>query len=127
MGAVTVLSNHGLALVCIAREPRLRLREIADCIGVTERTAHQIVSDLVEAGYVERFREGNRNRYEVRLDVPMPDALLEDHWIGELLVVLATQALQRRDGRGPGTPERRDGRDRRAPKASVVEDGQVPA
>lgn len=107
MGAWSVLSNHGLALVCIARDPRLRLRDIADCVGVTERTAHQIVNDLVEAGYVERFREGNRNRYEVRLDVPMEHPILEDHWIGELLVVLATQALHRRDGRGVSPPGNR--------------------
>jgi predicted DNA-binding transcriptional regulator YafY len=94
-----VLSNHGLALVCIAREPHLRLREIAECVGVTERTAHKIVDDLCAAGYVQRFREGNRNRYEIRPDVSIAHPLLEEHWIGELLVVLATQSLRR-----PGAP-----------------------
>ena len=74
----------------------MRLREIADCVGVTERTAHKIVDELVTAGYVERFKEGNRNRYEIRHDVSIDHPLLEDHWIGELLVVLATESL--RDG-----------------------------
>jgi predicted transcriptional regulator len=89
-----VLSSHGLALVCIAREPRMRLREIAECLGVTERTAHKIVDELVTAGYVARFKEGNRNRYEIRHDVSIDHPLLEDHWIGELLVVLATESLR---------------------------------
>jgi DNA-binding Lrp family transcriptional regulator len=94
MSGWAVLSNHGLALVCIAREPRMRLREIAECVGVTERTAHKIVDELVEVGYVARFREGNRNRYEIRHDVTIDHPLLEDHWIGELLVVLATESLR---------------------------------
>ena len=72
----------------------MRLREIAECVGVTERTAHKIVDDLVAAGYVRRFREGNRNRYEIVHDVPMAHPLLEDHWLGELLVVLATESLR---------------------------------
>ena len=72
----------------------MRLREIADCVGVTERTAHKIVDELVTAGYVERFKEGNRNRYEIRHDVSIDHPLLEDHWIGELLVVLATESLR---------------------------------
>jgi DNA-binding MarR family transcriptional regulator len=80
--------------VCIARDPSLRLREIADCVGVTERTAHKVVDDLVEAGYVKRFREGNRNRYEVVHDVPMSHPVVEDHWIGEILAVLATRSLR---------------------------------
>jgi DNA-binding transcriptional ArsR family regulator len=98
-----VLSNHGLVLVSIAREPSLRLREIAERVGITERTAHKIVDDLVGAGYVVRFREGNRNRYEIRHDVSIDEPLLENHWIGELLVILATESLARGSGRGPAT------------------------
>ena len=62
------LTNHALALVCIAREPGARMREIADCLGVTERAAHRIVCDLCESGYVTKSRVGTRNRYEVNLD-----------------------------------------------------------
>jgi IclR helix-turn-helix domain len=109
MSSWAVLSNHGLALVCIAREPRMRLREIAECVGVTERTAHKIVDDLVAVGYVERFREGNRNRYEIRHDVSIDHPLLEHHWIGELLVVLATESLVDGDGRRAARAAQGDG------------------
>jgi DNA-binding transcriptional ArsR family regulator len=103
------LSNHGLALLCIARDPELRIREIADYVGIRERAAHRIVSDLVEAGYLNKEREGNRNRYEIRADVPMRHPLVRDHWIGELLAVLADKPLPT-DGqltRFDGLPERR--------------------
>src|SRR5688500_14940006 len=83
-----LLSNHGLALVCVERDPGLTLREIGDCVGVTERTAQAIVNDLVIAGHLRRFRDGNRNRYEVQRDTPMRHRMLSDHQIGELLDVL---------------------------------------
>ena len=53
-------------LLCVARDPGLRLRDIAAAVGVTERSTHSIVSDLVEAEYLTKHREGNRNHYEVR-------------------------------------------------------------
>ena len=66
----------------------MTLRQIGDCIGVTERTAHGIVDDLVEAGYLKRYREGNRNRYEVQPDMPLRHPLMRDHMVGEILEVL---------------------------------------
>jgi DNA-binding transcriptional regulator PaaX len=66
----------------------MRVREIGECIGVTERAAQTAVNDLVEAGYLRRFREGRRNRYEVQPDVQMRHALLRTHSAGELLAVL---------------------------------------
>lgn len=89
MAAWSLLSNHGLALLCIARDHRVRVRDIGDQIGVTERAAHRLVADLVEAGAVRREREGNRNRYEIVPDMPMGHPLLQEHWIGEILAVLA--------------------------------------
>jgi DNA-binding transcriptional ArsR family regulator len=90
MGDWNLLSNHGMALICVARNPDSRLRDVAECVGITERAAHRIVSDLVDDGYLDRKREGNRNRYELNLDVPIHHPLLEDHWVGELLAVLVS-------------------------------------
>jgi hypothetical protein len=86
----TLLSNHGVALVVVARDPGIRLREIAETVGVTERTAYAIVRDLVAAGYLSRYRKGNRSRYEVNPEVPLRHPALADYWVGELLVVLAS-------------------------------------
>ncbi len=56
------LTNHGRVLLCIARDPGVRLRDIADRLGITERSAHGIVTDLAEAGYVVTHKDGRRNR-----------------------------------------------------------------
>ncbi len=79
------VSNHALVLLCVARDPTLRLRDIGDYVGVTERAAHRIVSELVAAGYLKRTRDGTRNRYEVALDEPMRHPLLRDRTVGELV------------------------------------------
>jgi MarR family len=84
-----LLSNHGRVLVYVTREPHARLRDIADATGITERSAHRIVSELVEDGYLVRKRNGRSNHYAVRPDAPIEDPLLAGHWVGELLVVLA--------------------------------------
>lgn len=114
MGDWSFLSNHGLALLCIARDPDMRIRDIGDSIGIKERAAHRIVSELVEAGYVKRERQGNRNRYKVRPDVPMRHPLVQEHWIGEILAVLADTPLRVADPqvRRDGQPERRRGQRR---------------
>jgi predicted transcriptional regulator len=62
------LTNHGNVLVCIARDPEIRLRDVAVSVGITERAAQSIVADLVEAGYLSRERVGRRNRYDVHLE-----------------------------------------------------------
>jgi hypothetical protein len=83
------LTNHGLALLCIAEDPRARLRDIAAAVGITERAAQRIVSDLVAAGYVERTREGRRNTYIVdhHLHVELPNQ--RDIDLGSLVHELA--------------------------------------
>lgn len=90
MAEWTLLTNHGHALLSVARDPDMTLRQIGDCVGITERAAHRIVSDLVDAGYLEKRREGTRNQYRVRPDVPMRHPLVEDHWVGEVLAVLVS-------------------------------------
>ena len=79
------LSNHALALLCVVRTPGMRLRDIAAEVGITERAAHRIMSDLVEGGYLTRHRVGRRNFYEVHPEVPLRHSLVEDCTLGELL------------------------------------------
>src|SRR4051794_10479873 len=68
------LTNHGRVLLCIARDPGVRLRDIAAELGITERTAYGVVSDLADAGYVVKKKDGRRNRYEVQEHLPVRDA-----------------------------------------------------
>lgn len=82
------LTNHAHVLVCVANDPGIRLRDIADAVGITERATHRIVAELVEEGYLLREREGRRNRYQVVEDLSLRHPLVEDHRVGELLQVL---------------------------------------
>ena len=85
------LTNHAKVLVCIADDPGMRLREIGEAAGITERAAHRIVVELAEAGYISRERNGRRTRYTINSDLPLPDALLREQKIGDLLAILAEQ------------------------------------
>jgi len=82
------LTNHAHVLVCVARDPGIRLRDIAAAIGITERAAHRIVSELVDEGYLVRNRQGRRNHYEVKTKLPLPHPLAEELEVGDLLEVL---------------------------------------
>ena len=84
----TFFTNHGHVLVCLAGDPDLRTRDVAEMVGITERSAQTIIGDLVEAGYVTRLKEGRRNRYVVHGDVPLRHPLERDHTVGELLETL---------------------------------------
>jgi DNA-binding MarR family transcriptional regulator len=83
------LTNHAHVLVCVARDPGARLRDIAAAVGITERAAHRIVTELVDEGYLARERQGRRNHYEVRTRLPLPHPLAEEREVGELLQLLA--------------------------------------
>jgi DNA-binding MarR family transcriptional regulator len=85
------LTNHGQVLVSIAEDPGIRLREIGDVVGITERAAHRIVNELTAAGYISRERNGRRNRYTLRTELPLPDPLVRDRTVGDLLAILAGQ------------------------------------
>ena len=82
------LTNHGRALLCIAHDPGVRLRDIADQLGITERSAYAIVNDLAGAGYVLKEREGRRNRYIVQKHLPLPETTVRERTIGEVLDLL---------------------------------------
>jgi DNA-binding MarR family transcriptional regulator len=82
------LSNHTQVLLCIARDPDVRFRDLAQMVGITERATQRIVADLIEAGYVEREKVGRRNRYHLNTDLKMRHAAQANHEIGELLHLL---------------------------------------
>jgi predicted transcriptional regulator len=88
VAAFKFLTNHGQALLLVADDPRIRVRDIAAVLDITERATQRIVADLVEAGYIEREREGRRNVYSVKTDVPLSLPIQRDLDIGSLLEVL---------------------------------------
>lgn len=81
----TFLSNHAHVLLFIAKEPEVRLREVADRVGITERAVQRIVADLEEGRYLSRSRVGRRNRYEVHLDRPLRHPVESHREVGVLL------------------------------------------
>jgi hypothetical protein len=102
------LTNHAGVLLCIANDPSIRLREIGDRIGITERAAHRIgggigdagyihrpthrrVATLPDAGYIKRQRNGRRNHYEIQTQLPLPDSLARGKRVDDLLAILAGQ------------------------------------
>ena len=87
------LTNHAQVLLCIAHDPGIRLREIGEAVGITERAAHRIVAELAAAGYISRRRNGRRNHYTIQSHLPLPDPLARKQKIGDLLAILAGTAL----------------------------------
>jgi DNA-binding Lrp family transcriptional regulator len=81
----TFLSNHAHVLICIARDPRIRLRDLAERVGITRRAVERIIRDLEEAGYLSRVREGRRNRYDVHMDLPFRRQIGAFYRVGEVL------------------------------------------
>ena len=79
------VTNHAHVLACIAADPGARLRDIAAAVGVTERTAGQIVSELEQAGYLTKTRVGRRNSYEVHGELPLRHPQHRHHTVGELI------------------------------------------
>ena len=83
------LTNHALVLLSIAQDPGIRLRDIGDEVGITERAAHRIVTELGAAGYITRKRDGRRNQYTINTHLPLPDPTARTANIGELLAILS--------------------------------------
>ena len=83
------LTNHAQVLICVAHDPAVRLREISERVGVTERAAHRIVNELAAGGYIKRERNGRRNRYKIQSGAPLPDRVGGVERLGDLLAVLA--------------------------------------
>jgi DNA-binding IclR family transcriptional regulator len=101
MAEWSFLTNHARVLVCIAHDPGVRLRDIAATLGITERSAYGMVTDLTEGGYVVKEKDGRRNRYQIQAHLPLGEALTQERTIGEVLDVLVetnTRTRRRRSG-----------------------------
>jgi hypothetical protein len=85
------LTNHARVLLCIAHDPGTRLRDIAASLGITERSAHSIVTDLTEAGYLIRQKNGRRNRYQIQAHLPLPGPGAREPAIGEIVALFTAQ------------------------------------
>jgi DNA-binding Lrp family transcriptional regulator len=81
----TFFTNHSHVLFCLARDPRLRLREVAEQVGITERAVQRIVAELEEAGYLCILREGRRNRYRVVGSAPLRHPVEGHRTAGEII------------------------------------------
>jgi Mn-dependent DtxR family transcriptional regulator len=88
MAEWSFLTNHARVLVCIVHDPGVRLRDIATMVGVTERSAYGIVTELAAAGYVVKERDGRRNRYHVQAHLPLREVIGRQRTIGEMLELL---------------------------------------
>ena len=79
------ITNHGLVMASIAKNPEKTAREISDDVGITERTTHKLIIDLEQEGYIERVKVGRQNMYRIHPDVPIG---MGDAAVGELLAML---------------------------------------
>src|SRR5215208_5126958 len=89
------VTNHAHVLQCVSADPTIRLRDIAVSVGITERTAAQIVNDLEQAGYLTKTRDGRRNRYEIHDELPLRHPLHRHHTVGDLIGFLEGPAAKR--------------------------------
>jgi predicted transcriptional regulator len=95
-GGWTFVSNHFVVLLCIAQDESIRIADVADRIGLTDRAVQGIVADLVDAGYLTRTRVGRRNHYEVNRDMPLRHLQTQHRRLGELLQVMGASPRRRR-------------------------------
>ena len=89
MRSWTFLTNHARVLLSVANDPGVRLRDIAASLDITERSAFGIITDLVEAGYVVKEKDGRRNRYHIQTHLPLPELARRDRTVGDVLALLA--------------------------------------
>jgi hypothetical protein len=116
MESWSFLTSHARVLLCIARDPDVRLRDIGASLGITDRSAYGIVTDLAEAGYVIKQKDGRRNRYQIQAHLPLPEPASQGPAIGEVLALLMGDRTTSRPRQTAGIGNGRDdpGR-RRAP------------
>jgi hypothetical protein len=93
MASWTFLTSHARVLLLVSYDPGVRLRDIAASLGITERSAFGIITDLVEAGYVVKEKDGRRNRYHIQAHLPLPEPTSQERTVGEVLTLLAGTGL----------------------------------
>ena len=102
MASWSFLTNHARVLLCIAHDPGVRLRDIAASVGITERSAYGIVTDLTAAGYIVKQKDGRRNRYQFQPHRPMHGAASQGPAIGEVLALLTGAGKEGQELAGTG-------------------------
>jgi DNA-binding IclR family transcriptional regulator len=95
MATWSFLTNHARALLCIAHNPGVRLRDIASTLDITERSAYAIVAELADAGYVVKEKDGRRNRYEIQGHLPLRGTIGRERTISEVLDILVEASARR--------------------------------
>jgi DNA-binding MarR family transcriptional regulator len=86
----TFVTSHFLVLLCVAEDPSIRIADVAERVGITERSVQGILSDLVDQGYVSRTRVGRRNHYRINRRMPLRHLETQHHQLGELLALLGS-------------------------------------
>ena len=84
----TFFSNYAIVLICVAEEPEIRLKDLAERVRITRRAVQRIIADLEEAGYVTRLREGRRNRYQVHMQLPLRHPMNAHCNVGDVLAMV---------------------------------------
>jgi len=113
----TFLTIHARVLLLVAHDPGVRLRDIAASLDITERGAFGIITDLVEAGYVVKEKNGRRNRYHIQAHLPLPEPTARERTVGEVLALLTGT-----DATVTGKPATAAG----SPEPGSDQDGQGP-
>ena len=103
MESWSFLTNHARVLLRIAQDPGARLRDIAAAVGITERSAYGIVTDLTVAGYVVKHKDGRRNRYQIQAHLPLPEPASQEPAIGDVLAILIGDEAKQEPAPGPAT------------------------
>lgn len=85
MPDLTLLSTHGLVLLSVADKPEATTREMANNLGMAERSVQRAINDLDSAGFIERKKVGRRNRYDVNGEKPLPNPIKPDKSVDDLL------------------------------------------
>jgi hypothetical protein len=126
MDGWSFLTNHGRVLLCIAHDPGVRLRDIAARVGITERSAFGIVSDLAAAGYAIKQKDGRRNRYQIQAHLPLPEPTSQQLAIGEVLALLADPSVGRQLTGGSQPEASTPPMQQLSPEASPHDDDRAP-
>ena len=126
----TFLTSHARVLLLVAHDPGVRLRDIAASLDITERSAFGIITDLVEAGYVVKEKDGRRNRYHIQAHLPLPEPTSQERTVGEVLALLtgtgpaaACKPAAVAGGPGPGRDGPRAAAETGAGRAAGARDG----
>ena len=122
MASWTFLTAHARVLLLVARDPGVRLRDIAASLGITERSAFSIITDLVQAGYVVKEKTGRRNRYHIQAHLPLPELTSRVRTVGEVLALLTGTGVTvtGKSASAPDSPAPGSGQDGRQAAAEQV-------